>query len=53
MILAALGRAGNRPDEAARLLGIGTSTLYRKIGELREAGLWPLADHRDPGDGEG
>jgi transcriptional regulator of acetoin/glycerol metabolism len=34
MILAAYRRSNRRPLEAARLLGIGKTTLYRKLREL-------------------
>lgn len=34
MILAAYQRANRRPLEAARLLGIGKTTLYRKLREI-------------------
>ena len=33
MILAALEKTGGNKTEAARLLGIGLTTLYRKIEE--------------------
>ena len=34
MILAAYHRSNRRPLEAARLLGIGKTTLYRKLREI-------------------
>lgn len=34
MILAAYRRSNHRPLEAARLLGIGKTTLYRKLREI-------------------
>lgn len=37
MIYAAYRRSNRKPLEAARLLGIGKTTLYRKLRELREA----------------
>jgi transcriptional regulator of acetoin/glycerol metabolism len=37
MILAAYQRSNRRPLEAARLLGIGKTTLYRKLREMRRA----------------
>lgn len=37
MILAAYRRSNRRPLEAARLLGIGKTTLYRKLRELGRA----------------
>ncbi len=36
MILAAYQRSNRKPLEAARLLGIGKTTLYRKLREVRE-----------------
>jgi transcriptional regulator of acetoin/glycerol metabolism len=35
-IVAAYQRSNRRPLEAARLLGIGKTTLYRKLREIRE-----------------
>jgi two-component system response regulator HydG len=37
MILAAYRRANRRPLEAARLLGIGKTTMYRKLREMMQA----------------
>lgn len=37
MIVAAYERSNRRPLEAARLLGIGKTTLYRKLKEIGEA----------------
>jgi transcriptional regulator of acetoin/glycerol metabolism len=37
MIVAAYRRANRKPLEAARLLGIGKTTFYRKLRELRQA----------------
>jgi|SRR6185437_15257881 len=37
MILAAYRRTNRRPLEAARLLGIGKTTFYRKLRELKQA----------------
>jgi len=37
MIVAAYRRSNRKPLEAARLLGIGKTTLYRKLKELRQA----------------
>lgn len=37
MILAAYRRSNRRPLEAARLLGIGKTTFYRKLRELQQA----------------
>jgi transcriptional regulator of acetoin/glycerol metabolism len=37
MILAAYWRSNRRPLEAARLLGIGKTTLYRKLREIGDA----------------
>ena len=37
LILAAYQRANRKPLEAARLLGIGKTTLYRKLREFRQA----------------
>lgn len=37
MILAAYRRSNRRPLEAARLLGIGKTTLYRKLREMGPA----------------
>lgn len=37
MILAAYRRSDHKPLEAARLLGIGKTTLYRKLRALKEA----------------
>ena len=37
MILAAYRRANRRPLEAARLLGIGKTTMYRKLREMTQA----------------
>jgi transcriptional regulator of acetoin/glycerol metabolism len=34
MILAAYQKSNRRPLEAARLLGIGKTTLYRKLREM-------------------
>jgi transcriptional regulator of acetoin/glycerol metabolism len=36
MILAAYRKSYRRPLEAARMLGIGKTTLYRKLKEMRE-----------------
>jgi transcriptional regulator of acetoin/glycerol metabolism len=36
-IVAAYQRSNRKPLEAARLLGIGKTTLYRKLREIREA----------------
>jgi transcriptional regulator of acetoin/glycerol metabolism len=36
-IIAAYQRSNRKPLEAARLLGIGKTTLYRKLREIREA----------------
>lgn len=37
MILAAYRRSNLRPLEAARLLGIGKTTMYRKLREMKQA----------------
>ena len=37
MILAAYRRSNRRPLEAARLLGIGKTTMYRKLREMKQA----------------
>jgi transcriptional regulator of acetoin/glycerol metabolism len=37
MIVAAYRRSNRRPGEAARLLGIGKTTLYRKLREIGRA----------------
>lgn len=37
MIVAAYRRSNRKPVEAARLLGIGKTTFYRKLKELRQA----------------
>jgi len=37
MILAAYRKSNRRPVEAARLLGIGKTTFYRKLRELKDA----------------
>jgi transcriptional regulator of acetoin/glycerol metabolism len=37
MIMAAYRRSNRRPVEAARLLGIGKTTFYRKLSELKKA----------------
>jgi len=37
MILAAYRRSNRKPLEAARLLGIGKTTFYRKLRELKRA----------------
>jgi two-component system response regulator HydG len=37
MVLAAYERSNRRPLEAARLLGIGKTTLYRKLREIGHA----------------
>lgn len=37
MIVAAYRRSNRKPLEAARLLGIGKTTFYRKLKELRQA----------------
>lgn len=37
MILAAYQRSNRRPLEAARLLGIGKTTMYRKLREMNPA----------------
>jgi transcriptional regulator of acetoin/glycerol metabolism len=37
MILAAYQKSNRRPLEAARLLGIGETTLYRKLKEIGKA----------------
>lgn len=37
MILAAYRRSNRRPLEAARLLGIGKTTMYRKLREMKRA----------------
>jgi transcriptional regulator of acetoin/glycerol metabolism len=37
IILAAYHRSNRRPVEAARLLGIGKTTLYRKLKEIKSA----------------
>lgn len=36
MILAAYRKSNRKPVEAARLLGIGKTTLYRKLKEMRQ-----------------
>ena len=36
MILAAYRKSNRKPVEAARLLGIGKTTFYRKLREMRE-----------------
>lgn len=36
MILAAYRKSNRRPVEAARLLGIGKTTFYRKLREIRQ-----------------
>ena len=37
MVLAAYHRSNRRPLEAARLLGIGKTTVYRKLREMQQA----------------
>ncbi len=37
MIISAYNRSNRKPLEAARLLGIGKTTFYRKLRELRKA----------------
>jgi transcriptional regulator of acetoin/glycerol metabolism len=37
MILAAYRKSNRKPVEAARLLGIGKTTFYRKMREMRQA----------------
>jgi transcriptional regulator of acetoin/glycerol metabolism len=37
MILAAYRKSNRKPVEAARLLGIGKTTFYRKLRELKDA----------------
>jgi DNA-binding NtrC family response regulator len=37
MILAAFQKSNRKPLETARLLGIGKTTLYRKLSEITEA----------------
>jgi len=37
MIVAAYKRSNRKPLEAARLLGIGKTTFYRKLKEMRQA----------------
>jgi DNA-binding NtrC family response regulator len=37
MILAAYRRSNRRPLEAARMLGIGKTTMYRKLLEMKNA----------------
>jgi len=37
MIVAAYRRSNHKPAEAARLLGIGKTTFYRKLREVRRA----------------
>jgi DNA-binding NtrC family response regulator len=37
MILAAYSRSNRRPLEAARLLGISKTTMYRKLREMKQA----------------
>ena len=39
-ILRALRESGGSKSVAARLLGIGRTTLYRRLKEYAEAGLW-------------
>ena len=39
MILAAYRHSNRRPLEAARLLGIGKTTLYRKLREMKQAAV--------------
>jgi DNA-binding NtrC family response regulator len=39
-ILGALRESGGNKLAAARLLGIGRTTLYRRLKEYAEAGLW-------------
>jgi transcriptional regulator of acetoin/glycerol metabolism len=36
MILAAYRKSNRKPEEAARLLGIGKTTFYRKLKEMRQ-----------------
>jgi len=36
MIVAAYKRSNRKPLEAARLLGIGKTTLYRALKEMRQ-----------------
>jgi transcriptional regulator of acetoin/glycerol metabolism len=36
MILAAYRKSNRKPVEAARLLGIGKTTFYRKLREMRQ-----------------
>jgi transcriptional regulator of acetoin/glycerol metabolism len=37
MIVAAYQRSSRKPLEAARLLGIGKTTMYRKLREIKRA----------------
>ena len=36
-VLAALGRAGGRAEDAAKLLGVSRATMYRKLKRIRDA----------------
>jgi len=36
MIIAAYRKSNRKPVEAARLLGIGKATFYRKLKEMRQ-----------------
>ena len=37
LIIAAYRKSNRKPVEAARLLGIGKTTFYRKLKEMRQA----------------
>lgn len=40
MIVAAYQRSNRKPLEAARLLGIGKTTFYRKLREISQSAAW-------------
>ena len=61
MIMAAYRKSNRKPVEAARMLGIGKTTFYRKLKEIRagnsvttlrgQSGLDPLPNRPQPGRG--
>jgi len=49
IIVAAYERSNRRPLEAARLLGIGKTTVYRKLRAMGEVAAWRPQSHQPPG----